>query len=76
MSTPSFLEDHISQIPALQLLMKMGYTYLTPEEALQLRGERQSTVLLEPVLREQLKKINSIEYKEKSFDRRRFAVYD
>ena len=68
MSTPSFLEDHISQIPALQLLMKMGYTYLTPEEALQLRGERQSTVLLEPVLREQLKKINSIEYKEKSFE--------
>ena len=68
MSTPSFLEDHISQIPALHLLMKMGYTYLTPEEALQLRGERQSTVLLEPVMREQLKKINSIEYREKSFE--------
>ena len=27
----SFKEDHISQIPALQLLQKLGYTYLTPD---------------------------------------------
>lgn len=26
--TPSFIEDHISQIPALQMLMKLGYRYL------------------------------------------------
>ena len=31
MQTPSFIEDHISQIPALQLLQNLGYTYLTPE---------------------------------------------
>lgn len=37
MNTPSFKEDHISQIPALQLLQKLGGQYLTPEEALQLR---------------------------------------
>jgi len=34
MDTPSFIEDHISQIPALQLLQNLGYTYLSPDEAL------------------------------------------
>ena len=29
----SFKEDHISQIPALLMLEKLGYTYLTPDEA-------------------------------------------
>ncbi|MBS1977781.1 MAG: type I restriction endonuclease subunit R [Bacteroidetes bacterium] len=59
MSLPSFREDHISQIPALQLLQKMGYIYLTQEEALKLRGEKTVNVLLEDVLRRQLKVINS-----------------
>ena len=53
----SFKEDHISQIPALMLLQKLGYTYLTQEEALLLRGDKTTGVLLEPVLREQLKNI-------------------
>jgi type I restriction enzyme, R subunit len=60
METPSFKEDHISQIPALQLLQKLGYTYLTQTEALKLRGEKTTNVLLEDVLRRQLKEINSI----------------
>lgn len=60
MQTPSFKEDHISQIPALQLLMKLGYTYLSPEEALVLRGGKTTNALLEDVLRKQLKEINSI----------------
>jgi type I restriction enzyme R subunit len=51
MDTPSFKEDHISLIPALQLLQKLGYQYLTPEEALQLRGNKTTNVLLEDVLR-------------------------
>lgn len=63
MQTPSFQEDHISQIPALQLLTKMGFTYLGPEEALALRENKTTNVLLESVLVEQLKAINSIEYK-------------
>jgi type I restriction enzyme R subunit len=67
MSTPSFIEDHISQIPALQMLIKMGYTYLTPDEAMELRSNRTSNVLLEPVLKQQLEKINSIQYKGKEF---------
>jgi type I restriction enzyme R subunit len=33
MELPSFKENHISQIPALQMLMKLGYRYLTPDEA-------------------------------------------
>ncbi len=60
MDTPSFKEDHISQIPALQLLQKLGYTYLSPDEALELRGNKTTNVILEKVLRTQLKEINSI----------------
>ena len=50
----SFLEDLISQIPALMLLEKLGYVYLTPVEVLELRGYDTANVLLEPVLRKQL----------------------
>ena len=61
MNTLSFKEDHISLIPALLLLQKLGYTYITPEEALELRGGKASNVLLEPILRKQLGEINSIQ---------------
>ncbi|PTT00415.1 restriction endonuclease subunit R, partial [Flavobacterium sp. HMWF030] len=67
MSIPSYIEDHISQIPALQLLIKMGYQYVSPDEAMELRGGRTSNVLLEPILKKQLEKINSIQYKDKEF---------
>ncbi len=63
MPTPSFQEDQMSQIPALQFLQNLGYTYLSPEEALQLRGGKPSAVLLEGILEAQLPKINSIQYK-------------
>ncbi len=59
MDTPSFKEDHISQIPALQLLQKLGYTYFSPDEALQARGNKTTNVILEDVLRKALKEINS-----------------
>lgn len=61
--TPSFLEDHISQIPALQLLQNMGYAYLRPTEVYLERKGKLSSVLLEGVLQRQLKKINRIKYK-------------
>jgi type I restriction enzyme R subunit len=60
MNTPSFKEDHISQIPAIQMMQNLGYQYLSPTEALQLRGNKTSNVLLDDVLRKQLKEINSI----------------
>jgi type I restriction enzyme R subunit len=61
MSTPSFKEDQVSQIPALQLLQKLGYTYLSPEEVDDLRGNKTALVILEPILRKQLNQINSIQ---------------
>ena len=67
MELPSFKEGHISQIPALQLLMKLGYQYLAPEEAFEARGNRSSNVLLETILKQQLKQINRIEYKGREF---------
>ena len=57
----SFKENHISQIPALMLLQKLGYTYLSPDEAFELRGGKTTHVLLEPILRKQLEEINSIQ---------------
>lgn len=60
METPSFKEDHISQVPALQLLVNLGYSYLSPAEADRHRGGKTTNVLLEDVLRKQLKEINSI----------------
>jgi len=60
---PSFKEDYISQVPALELLQKLGYVYLSPEEAFHGRGGRLSGVLLENVLAEQLREINVIRFK-------------
>ena len=37
---PSYLEKVQSQLPALQLLINMGWEYLTPEETVNLRGGR------------------------------------
>ena len=63
MDIPSFKEDHISQVPALELLQKLGYDYLSPAEAEVARGGRLSGVLLEKVLTEQLRKTNVIRFK-------------
>lgn len=60
---PSFLEDHISQIPALQLLQNLGWQYLTPAEAVKARSGKLANVLLEEVLFEQLRKLNRIRFK-------------
>jgi len=59
MQNPSFQEDHSSQIPALQLLINTGYTYLNPNQALEARENKTANVLLEEVLKNQLKHINS-----------------
>lgn len=61
MNTPSFKEDHISQIPALQMLINMGYSYLSQEEALQVRGNKTANVILDDILRKQLKELSSIQ---------------
>jgi type I restriction enzyme R subunit len=56
-------EKLTSQIPALQLLISLGFEFLTPAEALRERQDRTSNVLLENILRNQLKEINRIRYK-------------
>ena len=63
MPTFPFSEKHLSQIPALQQLINLGYQYLPPTQAMTERGDRASNVLLENILRDQLKKINRIRYK-------------
>ena len=48
--TPSYLEKVQSQLPALQLLVEMGWNYLTPEECAMLRDGRMGAAILDPVL--------------------------
>lgn len=55
-----FQEDYSSQIPALRTLINLGYRYLSQEEVMAQRYDRTSNVLLEPILKEQLAKINEI----------------
>lgn len=62
-----FNEKYLSQIPALQLLVNLGFVYLTPEQALAERGGKLGNVQLEGVLRNQLKAINRIQYKGQEF---------
>lgn len=62
-----FDEKYLSQIPALQVLVNLGYQYLTPAETLAARGGKAGNVLLEEILREQLKKLNRIQHKGGSY---------
>jgi type I restriction enzyme R subunit len=61
MPAPSSSEVPISQIPALQLLQKLGYNYLSPEEVAVERRGKQRFVLLEGILAKQLRRLNSFE---------------
>jgi type I restriction enzyme R subunit len=63
MRSINFSEKYLSQIPALQLLINLGYIYLSPEQVLAARHGKKSTVILEGILRDQLKAINRIRYK-------------
>ena len=51
--TPDTREEAASKLPALHVLMAMGWDYLSPTDALALRGSER-VVPLEPVLREWL----------------------
>lgn len=52
-----------SQIPALQLLINLGWQYLTPAEALNLREGREKNVVLTGILDPWLREHNAINYK-------------
>lgn len=67
METPSFKEDLISQLPALELLQALGYSYITPDEAVAARGGRLANVVLDQVLAEQLREQNVIRFKGREY---------
>ena len=62
-TTPDTREALVSQIPAVDLLVKLGFRYLPPAEARELRGGRRGQVLLEPILRQQLSALNRVKWK-------------
>ena len=62
-----FNEKYLSQIPALRQLVNLGFEYLGPEQVWGERCGRAGNVLLEGILRESLKKINRIQYKERDY---------
>ena len=64
----SYAEWPDSQGPALVLLKKLGWTELSPEAALEMRGGSTSEVLLRPILEAQLRRLNPIEYKGRTYE--------
>ena len=52
-----YLEDNISKYPAIELLCKLGYQYISPEECVAQRGGLYD-VILKDILRAQLHKLN------------------
>lgn len=60
-------EKHQSQVPALQLLVALGFTPLSQEESLRLRGGRLRNVVLDDVLAEQLMRINRFTHRSREY---------
>ncbi len=65
--TVNYTEYNDSQKPALSLLQKMGWHYLSPDEVFQARNEMYTNVILDDVLATQLAKINAFTYKGESY---------
>ena len=60
-------EKYQSQIPALQMLVGLGFTPLSQEEALRLRGGRLRNVVLDDVLAEQLMRLNRFTHRGREY---------
>ena len=67
MALPSFQEEFISQLPAVALLQKLGYEYLSREKAVEARGGRLGSVLLDKILAEQLRRQNAILFRGRTY---------
>jgi type I restriction enzyme R subunit len=63
----TYTEYNDSQKPALSLLQKMGWQYLSQKEVFQAREELLTNVILDKIVVEQLSKINSFEYKGEAY---------
>ena len=60
---PSYLEKVQSQLPALHLLIQLGWQYLTPEETVNLRGGRLGSTILEPILVDHIRTCCGFDFK-------------
>jgi type I restriction enzyme R subunit len=60
-------EKHQSQIPALQMLVALGFTPLSQADAVRQRGGRLRNVVLDDVLADQLLKINRFTYRGRDY---------
>jgi len=54
--TPKFQEEYSAKLPALALLTNLGWSFLSPEQALAARGGKADEVVLREVLRSELQK--------------------
>lgn len=63
----NYNEYNDSQKPAINLLRKLGWTYIAPEETIKQRCALLSNVILEDILAERLNAINSFEYKDREY---------
>ena len=54
--TPKFQEEYSAKLPALTLLTNLGWSFLSPEQALAARGGKTNEVVLRQVLRSELQK--------------------
>ncbi len=70
---PNPTEKHQSQIPALQLLVALGYTPLSQAEAVHHRGGRLRNVILDDILTDRLLAINRFTYRGRRY---RFDLED
>lgn len=66
-------EKHQSQLPALQLLVALGYTPLSQADALHHRGGRRRNVVFDEILADRLLAINSFSYRGRRY---RFDLED
>lgn len=60
-------EKYQSQIPAMQLLVNLGYQPLSQEQTLAARGGKLHNILLEDVLEQQLLKLNHFTVRGESY---------
>lgn len=61
MKTDAYLEDNISKYPAIELLRKLGYKYISPEEC-ESQRDGLYNVILKDILRSQLSRLNSYSF--------------
>ena len=66
MEYQDFTERKISQAPAIDVLKKLGYIYLSPMQTSNYRGNLYN-VLLKPIIREKLIELNSYVYKGREY---------